>query len=760
MDGAFQAIKVTDDVYWVGAIDWNMRNFHGYLTGRGTTYNAFLILGDAVTLIDTVKAPYYDEMMARIASLIDPKDIRYIVSNHSEMDHSGSLTRATAAVEPEKVFASKMGQRALVNHFHIDPESITVVGDGDSIDLGGMKLSFVETRMCHWPDSMVSYLQERQLLFSQDAFGMHLAGYERFADEYSREVLDYEAAKYYANILLHLSPFIEKTLAKMASLNLPLAMVAPDHGPIWRTSEDIQRILGDYARWAKQEPTKKAVVIFDTMWGSTDTMAQAVGEGLSSGGMKVKLMNLSSAHRSDVVTELLEAGALLVGSPTMNNQIFPAIADTMTYLKGLQPRHLVGAAFGSYGWSGEAPKQLQTMLEDMGVSMAAEPLRVNYVPDEAGLVQCRELGLCVANAVDTMVQGKPVTKDGELPAPTPPAGPETCTVDVNHGAKTLTVPAGKTLFEALNEADIHLPTICGGQGMCGLCKLTVLSGADGPTTAERGHLTETQIKAGLRLGCQVKVHRNLAVVVPEEVLSARPFEAKLESVRDLTHDIKLFRFELVEPRRIEFTPGAYLKLHLPTSVDPSGSSRAFSLASPPADQGHIELIIKRFPGGLCTGWLFHKLQVGQSVHFDGPYGQFGLTDGDAEMIWVAGGSGLSAFWSILRHLAGMKTYSRKCTLYFGAVARRDLYLLDELRDYETKLNWFKFIPALSQPSDGDAWEGEAGLITEVLERHLKEGSPVEAYLCGSPGMIDAAIGVLHSKGLSEERIFFDKFEHQ
>jgi flavorubredoxin len=403
MDGAFQAYQVAEDVYWVGAMDWNVRNFHGYLTGRGTTYNAFLILGESVTLIDTVKAPFYDEMMSRIGSVVDPAKIETIVSNHSEMDHSGSLPRTIAAVAPKKVYASKMGQKALVNHFHIDPAGITVVGDGDAIDVGGMKLSFVETRMCHWPDSMVSYLHERELLFSQDAFGMHLAGYERFADEVPREVLQYESAKYYANILLHLSPFIEKTLAKFNGLNLPLAMIAPDHGPIWRRGQDIRRILDDYARWAKQQPTNKAVVVYDTMWGSTAEMARAVGEGLWAGGLHVRLMNLQSAHRSDVVTELLEAGALLVGSPTMNNQIFPSLADTMTYLKGLKPRNLVAAAFGSYGWSGEAPKHLTTMLEEMGLHIAADPLRIHYVPDAQALVQCRELGLAVAKAVDELL---------------------------------------------------------------------------------------------------------------------------------------------------------------------------------------------------------------------------------------------------------------------------------------------------------------------------------------------------------------------
>jgi flavorubredoxin len=398
MERAYQAVKILEDVYWVGAIDWNIRNFHGYLTGRGTTYNAYLVLGDKPALIDTVKKPFYDEMMARINSVIDPAKIEYIISNHSEMDHTGCLINAIEEIKPSKVLASKQGQRALTNHFRLDPESITVVGDGEELDLGDMKLSFVETRMCHWPDSMVSYLHERQLLFSQDAFGMHLAGYERFADEIPREILDYESAKYYANILLHLSPFVQKALDRIKELNLPLSMIAPDHGPVWRLKDDIARITASYAQWARQEPSRKAIVMYDSMWGSTAEMARAIGEGLYIGGLQVKQMNLSSVHRSDVVTELLNAGALVVGSPTMNNNIFPTVADVMTYIRGLRPKNLVTAVFGSYGWSGEALKQLKGMLEEMGLPIVAEPLSRLYVPDDQSLVQCRNLGLEVARS--------------------------------------------------------------------------------------------------------------------------------------------------------------------------------------------------------------------------------------------------------------------------------------------------------------------------------------------------------------------------
>jgi len=400
MERSCNAVKVTDNVYWVGAVDWAVRNFHGYLTHRGTTYNAYLVLADKVALIDTVKPAFADEMMSRIASVVDPGTIQYVVSNHSEMDHSGSLPQTVAAVRPEQILASKQGAKALGRHFHMDSE-ITVVGDGDSLDLGNMTLAFATTPMCHWPDSMVSYLHEAELLFSQDAFGMHLASGERFADELDRHVLEHEATKYYANILMHLSKFIHKALDKLGGLNLPLKIVAPDHGPIWRTEEDIAWITAAYARWADQAPTHKAVVVYDTMWGSTGRMARAVADGLIAGGAKVRLMPMGACHRSDVVTELLEAGALVVGSPTMNNQLFPAVADVMTYIKGLRPKNLVGGAFGSYGWSGEAARDLHAMLVEMGVRTVAEPLGVCYVPDEAALVECHQLGAAIAEAMKT-----------------------------------------------------------------------------------------------------------------------------------------------------------------------------------------------------------------------------------------------------------------------------------------------------------------------------------------------------------------------
>ena len=393
MPEPFAAVKISEHVYWVGAIDWSIRDFHGYLTGRGSTYNAYLILSDPVTLVDTVKAPFREEMLSRIASVVEPGKIRQLISNHSEMDHSGSLPEMIQLLRPEKVFASVMGARTLQEHFHLDQEIIPLK-DGESLNLGKLKLTFLETRMLHWPDSMVTYLHDDALLFSQDGFGMHLASSERFADEIPAEILSWEAARYFANILLLYSSLILKLLERVGKLNLPIKIIAPDHGPIYR--KNLDWILQSYARWAAQKPSRQAVVVYDTMWQSTEKMARAIGEGLAAGGAGVKLLSLKSCHRSDVATEILGAGALLVGSPTLNNGLFPTVADCLSYLKGLRPQNLSGAAFGSYGWSGESVGEIEGILKEMKINLLSEGLKVKYVPDREALERCFSLGKLVA----------------------------------------------------------------------------------------------------------------------------------------------------------------------------------------------------------------------------------------------------------------------------------------------------------------------------------------------------------------------------
>jgi flavorubredoxin len=396
MKEPFRAIKISDAVYWVGAIDWSLRDFHGYLTSRGTTYNAYLILADTITLIDTVKAPFYDEMLSRIASVVEPQKIRFIVSNHAEMDHSGSLPTLLKTINPEHVYASAQGVKALAEHYHMDGKFVAVK-EGQSLSLGNKKVTFVETRMLHWPDSMFTYLPDEGILFSQDAFGMHLASSERFADELSAEILEHEAAKYFANILMPFSPLVLKLMERVVDLGLSIRILAPDHGPVWRSHAT--RIMELYLKWSVRKPTRKAVVIYDTMWESTAGMAQALGDGLLDGGATPKLMPLKSNHRSDVATELLNAGALIVGSPTLNNGIFPTVADALTYIRGLKPQRLVGAAFGSYGWSGEAVDQITEILTGMKVESVGEGLKVRYVPNKEALEKCHALGKRIAERI-------------------------------------------------------------------------------------------------------------------------------------------------------------------------------------------------------------------------------------------------------------------------------------------------------------------------------------------------------------------------
>lgn len=391
MHGCLKAVKVTNNVWWVGAIDWGLTDFHGYTTHRGSTYNAFLVMSDKITLIDTVKAPFKNEMYSRIASVVDPSKIDIVVSNHSEMDHSGCLPQVISDFKPEKVYASVNGVKALDAHFGLG-SAVTPVKTGDSISLGNMSIQFVETRMLHWPDSMFSYIPEEKILFSQDAFGMHLATDKLFVDENDWSVVEQELRTYYANILLLYSQQVLKLIEDFPKLGLSLDVVACDHGPLWRGG-DIAKAIGLYAKWATQAPTDKAVILYDTMWQSTEKMSVAIVDGLIAGGARVSVVPLAKRPRSDAATELIGAGALIVGSPTMNNNMYPKVADVLCYLKGLRPKNLIGAAFGSYGWSGESIPQVNEVLKSMNVELVSEGVKAKYVPTEEDYTKCFELGL-------------------------------------------------------------------------------------------------------------------------------------------------------------------------------------------------------------------------------------------------------------------------------------------------------------------------------------------------------------------------------
>ncbi len=388
------AVELVPKVYWVGAIDWIIRDFHGYLTEAGTTYNAYLIVDEQVTLIDTVKEEFVPEMLARVAEIVDPEKISYIVSNHVEMDHSGGLPATIARVKPEKVFCSPMGKAGLSRHFK-EEWPFVEVRTGDEVSTGRYTLAFLETPMLHWPDSMMTYLKEEQILFSSDGFGAHLASSERFDDHLPDNPPDYlhQVKKYYANILMPFGTLITQLLDKVAQLGLEFKIIAPDHGLIYR---DPAWVLSAYRRWAAGQVGPKALVIYDTMWHSTELLAQALTQGLIDAGVEAQMHHLRRTHYSDIITEVLDAGLLLLGSPTLNNQIFPTMAQFLTYLKGLRPKNKAAAAFGSYGWSGEAVKLMSQELEAMKLKVVHEGFRCRYIPDPEELAAARTLGAKLA----------------------------------------------------------------------------------------------------------------------------------------------------------------------------------------------------------------------------------------------------------------------------------------------------------------------------------------------------------------------------
>jgi flavorubredoxin len=390
-------VEVKNGINWVGAVDWSVRDFHGYLTQKGTSYNAYLVFDDKITLFDTVKRQFKGDLLHNIYKVVDPAKIDYLVVNHVEPDHSGALPEMMDVIKPEKLICSARGKKALIDHYHKENWPYEVVGTGDEIRLGKRTVTFIETRMLHWPDSMFSYLKEDALLISSDAFGQHWATSERFNDEVSSSELMFHSAKYYANILLPYSPLVQRLIQDVQKLDLKIDMIAPDHGLIWR--DNPMQIVAAYDEWSKQAAKKKALIVYDTMWHSTEYMAKAISDGLIERGVSTKLMDLAVDHRSDVITELLDAKAIVLGSSTLNNNMLPRMADMLCYMKGLRPANKIGAAFGSYGWSGEAVKSITAALEEMKMEVIDPGIRLQYVPSHDGLRKCVELGHKIADAI-------------------------------------------------------------------------------------------------------------------------------------------------------------------------------------------------------------------------------------------------------------------------------------------------------------------------------------------------------------------------
>lgn len=382
-----KARKLREGIYWVGGIDWNLRNFHGYMTQRGSTYNAYLIIDEKITLIDNVKYYLYDEMISRISEIIDPSKIDILVQNHVEMDHSGGMPRLMELLPNATIYTNANGIKGLKAHYKKD-WNFHEVKTGDSISLGKRSLHFVTTPMVHWPDNMVSYCPEEKILFSNDAFGQHISSSERLDTEYPLTIIMEEAKKYYANIVLPYSKQVQKVLDQASGLDIE--MICPSHGIIW--TEHIPQIVQAYKDWAYSvSKMDNALVIYDSMWKSTELMAMSILEAFENLGIKTKLYNLQLTHISDIMTDVIDAHWICVGSPTLNSSILPTVAAFMYYLKGLSPKERVGLAFGSYGWGGQSIPILHQLLGDpkeCGFDML-EPIKQQYIPGKEDLQQMR-----------------------------------------------------------------------------------------------------------------------------------------------------------------------------------------------------------------------------------------------------------------------------------------------------------------------------------------------------------------------------------
>ncbi|WP_027365455.1 FprA family A-type flavoprotein [Desulfotruncus alcoholivorax] len=381
-------VELKHGVYWVGGIDWNLRYFHGYVTPRGTTYNAYLIIDEKITLVDTVKHYLFDEMLDRIKQIIDPSKIDYMVSNHVEMDHSGSLPKIMELAPKARLVTSPQGQKGLKRYYKNDNWDFMVVNSGEELSIGSRTLKFVHVPMVHWPDSMVTYIPEEKLLLPNDAFGQHIASAERFDDQLGWDIVHEEAATYYANIVLPYGDNVNKALDVVTKLDID--MIAPSHGVIWRSL--IPKIVPVYRQWAGNETVPKALIVYDTMWDSTRRIALALQDGLEDAGVPVTMRFLQTSHISEIMTDLLTARAILIGTPTLNNGMLPTVSAFLTYIKGLRPKKRIGLAFGSYGWGGQGAKEVANAIKDMGWETPLDFINIQYRPDEQELQGVREAG--------------------------------------------------------------------------------------------------------------------------------------------------------------------------------------------------------------------------------------------------------------------------------------------------------------------------------------------------------------------------------
>lgn len=385
--------KITDTVSWVGKIDWELNRFHGdeYSTHKGSSYNSYLIRDEKTVLIDTVWKPFSKEFVSNLKKEIDLNKIDYIIMNHNEVDHSGGLVELMREIPDKPIYCTKNGAKIIKGHYHQDWNFVEVK-TGDSLDIGKNKLIFVEARMLHWPDSMMTYMSGENILFSNDAFGQHYASELMYNDKVDQDELFDEAIKYYANILTPFSKFVVSKIEEVVALNIPINMICPSHGIIWR--DNPLQIVNKYVEWAKSYKENQVTIIYDTMWDGTRRMAEAIAEGMKNkdSDVTIKLFNCAKRDKNDIITEVFKSKMILIGSSTINNGILSSVASLLEMIKGLKFTDKKAAAFGSYGWSGESVKIVTEELKKSNFEVVSEGIRELWNPDEEAINRCKEFG--------------------------------------------------------------------------------------------------------------------------------------------------------------------------------------------------------------------------------------------------------------------------------------------------------------------------------------------------------------------------------
>jgi len=394
------SFKIKNNVYWVGKTDWELRKFHGneYSTHRGSTYNSYLIREEKIVLIDTVWMPFSKEFVENLSKEVDLDKIDYVIANHAEIDHSGSLPELMEKIPNTPIYCTANGVKSLKGHYHKD-WNFKVVKTGDTLDVGnGKQLIFVEMKMLHWPDSMACYLTGDNILFSNDAFGQHYATEYMYNDLVDQNELYAECLKYYANILTPFSALVDKKIKEVLALNIPIDIIATSHGVIWR--DNPTQIVEKYLAWANNYQENQITILYDTMWDGTKRMAEAIAKGIREIDKKVnvKLYNIAKTDNNDLITEVFKSRIILVGSPTIGGGILSVVAEILEMIKGMRFKNKKAASFGCYGWSGESIKVIKEHLEKSGFSVINDGIRALWNPDDESLEKCVEFGREIAKS--------------------------------------------------------------------------------------------------------------------------------------------------------------------------------------------------------------------------------------------------------------------------------------------------------------------------------------------------------------------------